>query len=59
MNNIETIYPPEVGNETNKCYCCKKEKVGIYIKKDASNCDNIVWVCNNCNHLKSEDNKEI
>jgi len=62
INNIEeTIYPSKIIIKK-LCYCCQKEKEGIYIIKNNSKNpkkEDLRFVCNDCNHLKSEDNKEI
>ena len=60
MINETEMYPKELKNKKEICYCCKQIKEGIYIKKDASDCDNVVFVCYSCNHLQSQDktNKE-
>jgi len=59
MSSKKEMYPPELKNKKEKCYCCKRVKEGTYIKKDSSDCDNVVFVCYSCNHLEPKNEKEI
>ncbi|KKN27655.1 hypothetical protein LCGC14_0862490 [marine sediment metagenome] len=61
-NTEETKYPPKIEQKENRCYCCHQVKSGDTVVKNnlkyphITN-DDLRFVCNSCNHLKSKEDR--